>query len=224
MIAGLVVAVVVVVLAAGSLLLTSSSDSSSATGEAAEAGADPDQPERSPGVNPSESPAQGADPGNGGQETGAPAESADPSETEAAEAYTVVHDRVPLTLRAPAQRTYTHVEPDDATITPNEGNYLVGGVEFLYGNWNPAVAGLEFLTPTGLAREPGPESCRTGQRTDVLPGPVLMADLAEGDPVGSGTLLCTVTTEGDLAMLEVTGISDEELPEITAELTLWDIS
>ncbi|MFG3014108.1 hypothetical protein ACGFZB_27525 [Streptomyces cinerochromogenes] len=67
-----------------------------------------------------------------------------------------------------------------------------------------------------------PAQCLTGAQSDVLPEEIKAADLRTTIPVG--TRLFTVATDDRLAMLEITRITSAthgNLPDYTAELTLW---
>jgi hypothetical protein len=79
-----------------------------------------------------------------------------------------------------------------------------------------------FSTPMGMGAGPSAAECLQGAQSDVLPTQIKTDDLRTTIPVG--TLLCTETSEGNLAMLKVTDITTgvgPDLPDYATELTLW---
>lgn len=76
-------------------------------------------------------------------------------------------------------------------------------------------------TPWGKSAGTTPEQCLEGARDDVLPAQIEAEDLRTTIPVG--TVLCTETDEGNLAMLKVTDITTGagDLPDYATKLTLF---
>ncbi|MFE0743604.1 serine/threonine-protein kinase [Streptomyces goshikiensis] len=142
-----------------------------------------------------------------------------------AAAYTLVFQDKPLTLRAPAFNTGTHVDLDAPKISPSGEIGKTTGVEFTYQDWSDA--GLRFVVPLGRSAGTTPEQCRTGVDTDTLPSSVLSRELNEGTFLAKGTVLCTVTSEHNLAMLRITDVrvpakgASGRMPDHVMTLTLW---
>ncbi|MEJ8645957.1 hypothetical protein WKI68_41590 [Streptomyces sp. MS1.HAVA.3] len=80
---------------------------------------------------------------------------------------------------------------------------------------------MGVYTPMGKSAGKTPQQCLQGAQSDVLPAKIEAKDLRGTLPVGA--LLCTVTTDKRLAMLEVTDIttSHGNLPDYATRLTLW---
>ncbi|WP_424921637.1 serine/threonine protein kinase [Streptomyces sp. wa1] len=159
-----------------------------------------------------------AGPGQGG--SNAPAEQA---------TYTEVFAGKPLTIRAPAYGTGTHVDLDSPKLFPNGRIGEKEDLEMTYQDWSNDD--LQFLTPMGRSAGKEPQQCRDGADTDTLPSSILAEDLKAGEVISEGTILCTVTAEGNLAMLEITDVLPNsvkgdlanELPDFVTKLTLWKI-
>ncbi|MFD6278765.1 protein kinase [Streptomyces sp. NPDC060209] len=144
-------------------------------------------------------------------------------------AYTEVFAGKPLTIRAPAYGTGTHVDLDSPKLFPNGRIGEKEDLEMTYQDWSNDD--LQFLTPMGRSAGKEPQQCRDGADTDTLPSSVLAEDLKAGEIISKGTILCTVTAEGNLAMLEITDVLPNsvkgdlanELPDFVTKLTLWKI-
>ncbi|MFJ8210343.1 protein kinase [Streptomyces sp. NPDC096033] len=127
---------------------------------------------------------------------------------------TVFQDR-PLALRSPTGANIMRVDLDvPQTVQDTPGREIMLS-EVAGGSW-------EFYTPMGKSTGKTPQQCLQGAQSDVLPTEIRAQDLRTTLPVG--TLLCTVTTENRLALLEITGITTSpgnNLPDYTTRLTLW---
>ncbi|MEO3753419.1 serine/threonine-protein kinase [Streptomyces sp. B6B3] len=81
-----------------------------------------------------------------------------------------------------------------------------------------------FSTQTGISTSRTPEDCLRASRTNALPEEVTFDEFENVLPVG--TLLCTETTEGDVAMLEITdispAISEDYLRDVSTLVTVWE--
>ncbi|MFJ8164913.1 serine/threonine-protein kinase [Streptomyces sp. NPDC096136] len=142
-------------------------------------------------------------------------------------AYTLVFEDKPLTLRAPAFNTGTHVDLDAPKIFTDGEIGKTAGMELTYQDWGDAD--LRFLTPTGKSGGTTPEACRTGVDTDTLPAALPRQTLNLGTTLAKGTVLCTVTSEGHLAMLRINDVVppakggglSSDMPDYVTTLTLW---
>lgn len=73
-----------------------------------------------------------------------------------------------------------------------------------------------------------PEECEDAVATNTLASELTGSQLEQGKEIPKGTLLCTVTTDGNLAMLRVTDVvldtdngSLSDMPDYVTTLTLW---
>ncbi|WP_043264572.1 hypothetical protein [Streptomyces sp. CT34] len=135
--------------------------------------------------------------------------------------YRVVFKDRPFALRAPSQAGYDNIDLDVPKAVPgaqlDESPY-----EITYNG--VAGIGLEFHTPMGRAAGRTAQACLDGSRSDVLPDKVGREELDQAQTIHVGTVLCTQTTDGNLAMLEITGMSpnhESEMPNHATRLTLW---
>ncbi|MEV1054978.1 serine/threonine-protein kinase [Streptomyces sp. NPDC059017] len=140
--------------------------------------------------------------------------------------YTAVFEKKPFTLRAPQDFAYTHVDLDAPKADPKtdwQGSSEISpGSELKYSHWS-GVSELKFVTTTGKSTGATPEDCKSATETNALAteiqGEALTTELTKG------TVLCTVTSDGKLAMLKITDVVPHEVrPDYVAELTLWTIS
>ncbi|MFF9060392.1 serine/threonine-protein kinase [Streptomyces sp. NPDC014882] len=162
-------------------------------------------------------------PAGDGLPTDAPA-SASASASSSASAgggYTPLFENKPLTLRAPSPLAYTHVDLDLPKTYAEGGSAAPDGIELTYNEFGGSST-LSFLTTTGISEGATAEQCAAAADTNALPATItgkkdLLALLPEG------TVLCTVTTDGNLAMLRITEVETrvENIPDYTTELTLW---
>ncbi|GLX40779.1 hypothetical protein Sros01_68520 [Streptomyces roseochromogenus] len=161
--------------------------------------------------------------------TSTPATSPPPPPSSHRAAYTPVFENKPFTLRAPSFNTGTHVDLDAPKSFPNGKIGQAAGMELTYQDWGDAD--LRFLTPTGRSSGTTPEECRAGVDTDTLPASIAEKTLKQGGPLTKDTILCTVTTDNNLAMLRIidvqphtTGGASSDMPDYVTALTLWKIA
>ncbi|MFE2851153.1 serine/threonine-protein kinase [Streptomyces lavendulae] len=158
-----------------------------------------------------------------------PATSPPPPPSSHQAAYTPVFENKPFTLRAPSLHTGTHVDLDAPKSFPNGKIGQAAGMELTYQDWGGAD--LRFLTPTGRSSGTTPEECRAGVDTDTLPASIPEKTLKQGGPLTKNTILCTVTTDNNLAMLRITDVqphttggASSDMPDYVTTLTLWKIA
>ncbi|MGW2657161.1 serine/threonine-protein kinase [Streptomyces sp. NPDC001478] len=131
--------------------------------------------------------------------------------------YALVFENRPLSLRAPSGWDAVSVDLDEPRVGgPSEGSGTHSELT-LDGNLNR----WEFLTPMGRSAGPTAEQCLRGAQTDVLPSEIEQEDLGRTLPVG--TLLCTVTSEKNIALVKVTKVvhTSDGMPDYFTEVTLW---
>lgn len=173
-----------------------------------------------------------------GQEGPAAPVSTDPAKASAAPktsasaspkaAYTPVFQDKPFTLRGPSGSTGTHVDLDAPQIFPKGAIGKTQGMELTYQDWGDAD--LRFLTATGKSPGTTPEECREAVATNTLTSRVGRVELKEGKTITKGTVLCTVTSENNLAMIRITDVIQDPgkgtygpMPDYITTLTLWKI-
>ncbi|WP_327307064.1 protein kinase [Streptomyces sp. NBC_01298] len=143
-------------------------------------------------------------------------------------AYTPVFQDKPFTLRGPSGNTGTHVDLDAPQIFPKGAIGKTQGMELTYQNWGDAD--LRFLTAAGKSPGTTPEECREAVATNTLTSSVGRVELKEGKTITKGTVLCTVTSENNLAMIRITDVIQDPskgtygpMPDYVTTLTLWKI-
>jgi serine/threonine protein kinase len=148
--------------------------------------------------------------------TGAPTGSTSPTPTATAR-YTAIVKKKSFTIRPGA---LSNVDLDVPKVDPAGDSADTEGVEIQYSDSPFETHPLAFLTTTGKSDGTTPEACKSGSETDVLPPELHFDEMRT--TLRKGTVLCTVTTDGNLAMLEITGIGDDRYrPDYVTELTLW---
>jgi serine/threonine protein kinase len=166
--------------------------------------------------------------GSGGGQTAssAPTGTTSPSTSATSSGYTAVFKAKPLTLRAQfttGRSSYTTVDLDSPQIDTHASSSTTGA-ELQYAEWGTAHT-LNFVTTTGKSAGPTPEQCAEGAAANALPSQ--LADADQGKELTKGTLLCTVTDEKNLAMLEIKDVvvqkdaSGVKARDYVTELTLW---
>lgn len=137
----------------------------------------------------------------------------------------LIRDRK-FVIRSPAFNSGTHVELDRATVDPNGTIGDTKAFEIEYQDW--VDDSMRFLTTFGKAEGTTYEACRTGVGADALPGEIFKKDLDDDKYFTKGTVLCTVTSDGNLAMLRITGETPSDdsgltspMPSYTTLLTVW---
>ncbi|WP_329198058.1 serine/threonine-protein kinase [Streptomyces sp. NBC_01435] len=148
-------------------------------------------------------------------------ESASPGPSAQQSGYRVIFKNRPFALRAPAEASVIGVDLDEPRISgPGEFTDSDDELELsevLGGGWT-------FRTPMGKSTGATPEACLQGSQSDVLPSEVGEKELQRGQTLPVGTRLCTVTSDGNLAMLRITKVEQRatnDLPDYFTELTLW---
>ncbi|WP_428986473.1 protein kinase domain-containing protein [Streptomyces camelliae] len=131
--------------------------------------------------------------------------------------YTALFTDRPFALRSPGEVAVVDADLDIPKVHGEEeitsGNEIEL-VDVSGGRWR-------FKTAWGRSAGTTPDQCLEGAQGDVLPTEIEAKDLRTTIPVG--TVLCTETSDGNLAMLKVTGITKGigALPDYATKLTLW---
>ncbi|MFE3769758.1 protein kinase [Streptomyces sp. NPDC059122] len=135
--------------------------------------------------------------------------------------YQVVFKDRPFALRAPSMAGFNYIDLDVPKSVPgaqiDESPY-----EITYNG--VSGIGLQFHTPMGRSTGRTAQACLDGSHADVLPDQVRRDELDKGQTIHVGTLLCTETTDGNLAMIEITGMSpnhESDMPDFATKVTLW---
>lgn len=128
-------------------------------------------------------------------------------------------------IRSPSWNQGTHVDLDGAKAQPNAEIGDTNGYEIEYQDWSGGS--MRFLTTFGKAEGTTYEACRTGVGADALPGEIYGDDLGKNTYIDKGTVLCTMTADGDLAMLKITEVTPAgdmmtaPMPSYSTLLTVW---
>ncbi|WP_412077009.1 serine/threonine-protein kinase [Streptomyces xanthophaeus] len=173
-----------------------------------------EQPQEQPKQDQSkpESPQQPAQP------SGQP--SAQPSASKPAQggSYEVLFQDKPLLIEPPAGSIIT-VDLDAPRVLPS-GDNSDKDVEFYY-----ILQNMRFRK--AMAKSPGttPEVCRQAVDTGPLPAELSSTALIKDDAIAAGDVLCSVTSKGNLAMLQITEVKPTgrpyDPPGYAGKLTLW---
>ncbi|MGW0841305.1 serine/threonine protein kinase [Streptomyces sp. NPDC002787] len=153
--------------------------------------------------------------GDDGQDVTNPTGSATvPADTK----FTLAFEGQSFVLRTPAQN-YTYIDLDQPSIDIKaEMRDEAREMSIQNGQWS-------FETSMGKSEGPTLEQCRTGADTDVLPSLVGPEDFGKDAIIPAGSILCTVTKDGNLAMYEITKLTPGEysweVPSVEGKLTLW---
>ncbi|MFK0258464.1 protein kinase [Streptomyces sp. NPDC090445] len=133
-------------------------------------------------------------------------------------AYEVVFKDKPLLIGPPTGSMIT-VDLDAPKVLPS-GDISDKKVEFWY-----ILQNMYFRH--AMAKSPGttPEACRQAADTTPLPAELSNTALIEKEAIVKGDVLCSVTSEGNLAMLQITDVKPTgrpyDPPAYAANLTLW---
>ncbi|MBM9508868.1 serine/threonine-protein kinase [Actinacidiphila acididurans] len=163
---------------------------------------------------------------SGGSPAGASAPTTPASPTEAAPR--LLFQNKKFVIRSPVFNTESNVDLDKAVVQPNGPIGGSGSDEIDY----EAIEGkMTFFTTFGSSDAATYKSCRESVGTNALPGEIEESDLNSEKYITKGTVLCTVTKAGNLAMLQFTGVQpgdsgfgDTPLPTYTTLLTVWQLA
>ncbi|MDI3421659.1 caspase family protein [Streptomyces luteolus] len=163
---------------------------------------------------------QGKDQGKD-QEKPGPSDSGDPAAPKPA-FKAVVEDRE-LALPAPSGSSSSGpgVDYDGPQVDTQDADY--DNDELLISSVSERD-GWEFTTTTGKSAGRSPEECLRAAQTNPLPSEIPGEQFT--DHIEVGDLLCTRTTKGRLALLEITALTPntsqyDDLPSATGKLTVW---
>ncbi|CAL9508626.1 Serine_threonine-protein kinase PknD [Nocardiopsis dassonvillei] len=171
------------------------------------------------GGGPGTEAATGGDPADG---TASPAGDGPDPEPEQEAGYEVLVEGRELSVR-PNQRDPSGVDLDVPEVDAADVDFDTDEVSVRGGSSGDR---WQLITTFGIADGRTPQACLRAAQGNALP------DGVEGHEFGSfvpeGTILCTVTSEGNLAMYEVTGLTANtdryhELPSVEGVLTLWSM-
>ncbi|MFF3393224.1 protein kinase [Streptomyces sp. NPDC002669] len=126
----------------------------------------------------------------------------------------------PLTLRTPSGLDNTYVDMDVPIVDPNRG------VDSEDRELNASYDTLEFNRALGKANGETPEACHTAAKQNPLPSSVSSETLNKEKTIVAGDVMCSVTSEGNLAQWKISNVvfnADKETPTYEGTLTLWKI-
>ncbi len=161
---------------------------------------------QSPAQNPAGSPAAGS------PSAAAPSSS---------RTYKAVIENQAFALRWPSTG-YTRFDLDTPSALPSGST--TDKIELTYAMAGGPSNNYEFVfnTPTGLSDSTSPDQCRTAVGANALSGRV-DAKTAEKE-FTVGRILCTVTQEGKLAMVQIERVeTNDGKPDYFTRLTVWNM-
>ncbi|MER5207647.1 serine/threonine-protein kinase [Streptomyces sp. NPDC002825] len=125
----------------------------------------------------------------------------------------------PFALRAPADPGIAKADLDIPAVD-SSAKFNTPEAELVMSE----ISGGRWEFPNGMGKSTGrtARECLEGARSNALPDKIDAKDLRTEIPVG--TLLCGTTSDGRLALLEITRITrnaENDLPDYFAELTVW---
>lgn len=178
----------------------------------------------SPSASAGPSGGQPTDPGSGSGDPG----TGTPSVTGTSGTPPVLIQDRKFVIRSPASSTGSHVDLDNAVVQPNGGIGDTDAYEIEFQDWSGAS--MRFLTTFGKSDGTSFEACRDGVGADALPSEIFKGDLDDEKYFTKGTVLCTVTSQGNLAMLQITDVTPSgdsltsPMPSYTTLLTVWKLA
>ncbi len=127
-----------------------------------------------------------------------------------------------MQIATPAVGQFITVDMDAGKVTP-KGEIGDKKAELTY-----MLQWMNFRTPFAKSPDKTPEACRQAVDSAPLPSEIGNTTLITKKPLDKGDVLCTLTTEGNLAMFELTAVTETgttvDPPAYTGNLTLWKIS
>jgi hypothetical protein len=137
--------------------------------------------------------------------------------------YTVVFTAKPLTIRSPEEFDATDVDLDEPKLdTKDRMDAKVQDIRVT------GDEGWQFFTTVGKTTGTTPEDCVTGAQTDALPAQVAPDGISQKNGlINEGDHLCTITQDGNLAMLVITKVTPADYsfdtPTVEGTVTLWRV-
>ncbi|NDZ78049.1 protein kinase [Streptomyces sp. SID10853] len=131
----------------------------------------------------------------------------------------------PFALRAPAEPEVVPVDLDKPRIYGHDET-ADGDEELVMSEVRSPESGgrWELETPMGISSGTSYAKCNQAPGSNALSGNVESTELKRQRTIKAGTVLCTRTSEGNLAMLvieRITPSSGSDLPDVQTKLTLW---
>ncbi|WP_338930756.1 protein kinase [Streptomyces netropsis] len=126
-----------------------------------------------------------------------------------------------LMLRPPSSG-YLFVDLDTPQSSTDTVNSTSAELKYENQEGSELFQKMHFATTTGVSAGTTYEQCLAGAQTNVLPSDVPKKDLIDHTTLRKGMVLCTITAEHNLAMIEIKDIADQNgLPAFDTLLTLW---
>nr|WP_257785136.1 serine/threonine-protein kinase [Streptomyces griseochromogenes] len=148
------------------------------------------------------------------------APSAPATKPPAVKTYEPLFKNRPLTIGSPGTGEVITADLDTPKVNPNgEIGDHAAEIQYIYQY-------LTFRTATAKSTGTTPEACRQAVDSAPLPSELPNNDLAQGKALKKGDVLCTVTSQGNLAMLRLTAVVSSgetsfDPPGYQGLLTVW---
>ncbi|MFF7263438.1 serine/threonine-protein kinase [Streptomyces sp. NPDC008159] len=178
-----------------------------------------------PSPTPTES-ETGTDDGQGsGDTTGGtgttPTGSAPPAE---GAKYTKIVNSVPITVRGPdSSLDSTYVDLDQPLVDPTSSQMDYEDAELRIDG-----SSVSFGTSMGEANGSTDKECRAGADQNPYTDSLSAESINRDEQIAKGDYLCTITSDGNLALWEVTEVKSPQdqdyMPDIRGTVTVWKIT
>ncbi|MFE5754670.1 serine/threonine-protein kinase [Streptomyces massasporeus] len=122
----------------------------------------------------------------------------------------------PFVIRWPTTG-YVDVDIDTPKAIPARSDSDPAAIEWFYSLYGPEFG---FVTPTGISAGKDPEQCRAAVDSNALPGKLDSQQIE--DTLTEGAVLCTVTKQENLAMMEITDVTGKRGKwDFQGKVTVW---
>ena len=136
--------------------------------------------------------------------------------------YELIFDRKPFMIRGPGDAQFSRVDLDAPQVVSISAPFGDDEMEVVYQDAHSEQSRLSFRTTIGTSAGTSAEECRSDAGANALRRDMQAKEL--GATLTPGTILCTVTSKGNLAMLRITAVEPSGTAyDFTTELTLWSI-
>jgi hypothetical protein len=136
--------------------------------------------------------------------------------------YELIFDRKPFSIRGPGDAQFSRIDLDAPQVVSISAPFGDDEMEMVYQDAHSEHSKLSFRTTTGTSAGTSADECRSDAGANAVRREMQAKEL--GATLTPGTILCTVTSKGNLAMLRITAVEPSGTAyDFTTELTLWSI-
>ncbi|MFC9326079.1 serine/threonine-protein kinase [Kitasatospora sp. NPDC057015] len=128
----------------------------------------------------------------------------------------------PFTLRSPATAGFSRTDLDTPQVVSISADISDNEMEIVYQDAHSDQTNMSFRTAFGISSGETASECRSGVGADALSPNIRAKEMKS--LLTPGTVLCTVTSKGNLAMMKILEVAENGTAfDYTTELTLWAI-